>query len=242
VVGRDDARGDRVDGLVRGGHGAAGHQLLDDVAGLHAHALRQLANRDALLHFDDLLLFGHLGDLRLLPLLGGLLLLAADGDRDTATHEITDVLLADLGALFVGGLALAAALLLLALGDVDELFAVAELVRHHLELANLADRLLARSDREVLVRARRGRHAAHRNQRALNDDGLGRGRPANFTDALNRRATGPHRHARPRSRGPRARDDARRDHRRWSRNRSARRRAARRRSSSSRRRRRRGDR
>ena len=173
VVGGDDGRGLHVHHLVGGGHGAAGHQLLNNFRRLDAHGLGQVRDADGLLNADDLLLASHLGNLRLLPLLGGLPLLATNRDGDAAPNQVVHLLLGD--AAFLVRRALLAAVLLLLLRDVDELAAAAEPIGHHLEFAHLADGLLAGRHGDVFVRGGRGRHPAHGDERPADDHRLGGG-------------------------------------------------------------------
>ncbi len=69
---RHQRRGLEVDVLVDVGfHHPQGPQLLDDLAPLHGHLLRQLRHGDRVAHADDALVLGGGGDLRLLQLLAG---------------------------------------------------------------------------------------------------------------------------------------------------------------------------
>src|SRR5262249_22764274 len=61
------------------------------------------------------------------------------------------------------------------LRDVDELAATPEVVGNHLELADLADGLAARGDRDVLVGGGRRSHPAEGDRRTADDHRLGGG-------------------------------------------------------------------
>nr|AAG49549.1 unknown [Myxococcus xanthus DK 1622] len=171
VVAGDHLRRVRVHQLVRGGHLPQAHQLLDELGAAHTHALAQVGHGDALLQLDDLLLLGHLGDLRLGALLRGLALLATDGDGDAAPDHVRQFLLGHALRITAGALALAT---LLVLGDVHQFAATAQVVRDHLVLTPLGDARAARRHGVLLGLTGRGRHAAHLDERARDDDGLGR--------------------------------------------------------------------
>ena len=151
-VGGQQRRRVGVDELVDGGHGAARHQLADQVGGLDAHGLGERRHRDRLLDADDLLVLGTLGHLCLGSLLGGLLLLAADRHVGAVLHGRVEQLLAGqpLGGLLGGAPRGPLVLGVLVAADVDELALASQRARHHLELADLAER----------ARPGRGREAA----------------------------------------------------------------------------------